>query len=55
MNKIQENENYFIKENDFDNRIKLLENKIRDMEKNVILKSEYDNKINDFQETIKFN
>ena len=51
MNKIQENEIYFIKKNDFDNWIKLLENKIRDMEKNVIL----DNKINDFQETIEFN
>ena len=50
MNKIQEKENYFIKKNDFDNRIKLLENKI--MEKNIILKSEYDNKINHFQETI---
>ena len=55
MNKIQENENYFIKKNDFDNRIKLLENKIRDMEKNAILKTEYNIKINDFQETIKLN
>ena len=28
----------FIKKNDFDNRIKVLENKIRDIEKNTILK-----------------